>query len=165
MKLKDFPFLTGDDRAKYSCLVTLAIYAAHKYEIIPDYSVNERKGIGDNEDRLEYWDTTTTISFGRYLVYDPDGKNIKFWLGLYRDACNKPPQFIIWFKRVHVRSYISALQNIPNFHNKPSDLEVWVPLDPLVDDVFKDFYNENNSCEAWSKAIEDFLDRVLRELK
>jgi hypothetical protein len=162
MKLKDFPYVEGKDRAEYSCLITWAIYAACKYEIIPNRSFNERKGFGDNEDRLAYWGTTTTISFGRYLVYDPDGKNIKFWLGLYRDPSKDAPQFIIWFRTRDIdHADIEKLEKkfkLPSAKTKP---ELPIPLD---DPEFKMFCNGKKTCEDRRDIIKNFLDRVLGTL-
>jgi hypothetical protein len=156
MNLSNYPYLHGDDRVTYSYLITRAIYACNQ-KITPNYAVNGQYGIKNDEDILQFWDSNTTICFGRYFVYEsPSGRKFEFWVGLYSKTCNDK-KFAIWFKKAHVCKYISALaKQFTVLPRRKSGPEVWIIMDG-----FQDVYKDDSSCETLSDAIADFLDCVL----
>jgi len=123
MKLIDFPYTTTHRLVKYSKLVTKAIasfnrdYASTNW----DYTSIDRNsaskigtiahdpnyGLPPNEDRLDYWDSSSNIiTYGRYLLFTRNKQNsenkeereeIPFWTGL--SSTQAKIEFIIWFKQ------------------------------------------------------------------
>jgi hypothetical protein len=162
MRLIDFPYTTTKGIAKYSKLVTKAIFLIGRIYVDPDSSISK------GEDRLGYWDADhEDICFGRYLLFkNPENERIKFWMGLHSTSGNT--NLIVWFKKADpFTKYAQKLQDIfdARFKSTNHDIglseEAWVLMD---DKEFVAFCDGNTSCKKRKDILKNFLSSVLRVL-